>query len=243
MDRVRDFNDEYLFFINKIKNNEHFALTRWGDGELEIIKGNYINLLDKGNGEFLYDNKNESHDFYKNKLTEAYLYNDKFYFVGIACSCCVGIDNYEYMKVLSTQSENNLTWANIFVNSNYKYLDTTFIPSLVNKDVIMIHNSLGNTHSFPINLKKSFLVGKNAWIDDYQLIQDIITYINSNDIKNHVFIIAAGPLANIMVHNLWVNNKNNTYIDVGSIFDKHLGLKLTRGYQLGKNTINKKCIW
>ena len=239
----KDFGLEYDKFIGLINDNYHFALTRWGDGELKILNKEYINLLTKGNGEFIFDNNNSEHIKYSELLMDAFTYNSDDYYVGIACKCCVGDETFNKMKIQSKQPENNLTWANIFVNSNYKFLDTKLIPILNGKKIVIVYNKNGNTSNLPFNTIKEFKVGTNAWIDDYHLIDEIKQYINNNQIKDTIFLIAAGPLANIMVHQLWVNNNENTYIDIGSVLDKYLSLKLTRGYQLGYNTINKICIW
>jgi hypothetical protein len=239
----KDFHIEYDIFMDRIKSIDNFTITRWGDGEMKIINGEYINLLSKGNGEFIFDNKNDTHKFYSDELRKAFTHVDNNYFVGIACKCCIGNKGFQSMKVESKQPEENLTWANLFVNSNYRNTHTKLVPTLKDKKVVMVFNKRGNLNNIPFPVEKSFTVGTNAWIDDYNLIDDIIEYINTNNIKDRVFLIAAGPLANIMVYKLWMNNKENTYIDIGSVFDKELSLKLTRGYQLGAPTYNKKCIW
>ncbi len=239
----KDFHNEYDLFMDRIKSGENFAITRWGDGELKIINGEYINLLNKGNGEFIFDDKNEAHKFYSDELRKAYTHVDDNYYVGIACRCCIGDKGFIGMKESSKQPEEHLTWANLFVNGNYRFTHTKLVPILQEKKVVMVYNQRGNLDKIPFPIEHSFTVGTNAWIDDYNLIDDIIEYINENEIKDRVFLIAAGQLANIMFHKLCLNNKENTYIDIGSVFDKELSLKLTRGYQLGAATYNKKCIW
>ena len=47
-----------------------------------------------------------------------------------------------------------------------------------------------------------------------------------------------------MCYELWYDmNKNNTYIDIGSTLDVIMGMKPTRGYLKGANTLKKECIW
>ena len=46
-----------------------------------------------------------------------------------------------------------------------------------------------------------------------------------------------------MTYQLYFSNKNNTYIDIGSTLDTQMGMKPTRGYQLGAPTLNKICVW
>jgi len=74
-------------------------------------------------------------------------------------------------------------------------------------------------------------------------IDDLKKYITDNNIRDYVFLISAGPFANILVHQLHNFNKNNTYLDIGSTIDGYLKLPLTRRYLKGGDTLNKTCIW
>ena len=67
--------------------------------------------------------------------------------------------------------------------------------------------------------------------------------ITDEGLEDVVFLISAGPFANILVQQLNEHNKNNTYIDLGSVLDKHLSLPATRKYLNGGPTLNKTCIW
>ena len=63
---------------------------------------------------------------------------------------------------------------------------------------------------------KHFKIGKNAWVQDYSLIDEIKTYIDSEATEGKLFLFCAGPFGNILTHQLYEHNKNNTYIDIGS---------------------------
>lgn len=240
---MKTFDGDFNIFLNKIKNNEHFSLSRWGDGELTIIENNFIDIRSKGNGEFKYDPNDTSYFISRELLINSYKYKADNYYIGIACPCCVGYEKYNYMKLISGQDEKNLTWANIFVNSNYKKTIDELIPELNNHDVYLIINNSSKLNNLTFNPIGVSYIGTDAWINDINVIDKIIRYINENNIKNTLFLFAAGPLANIATHLLWLNNQNNTYIDIGSILDPYLDLKITRGYQLGRPTLNKTCIW
>lgn len=240
---MKTFDGDFNIFLNKIKNNEHFSLSRWGDGELTIIENNFIDIRSKGNGEFKYDPNDTSYFISRELLINSYKYKADNYYIGIACPCCVGYEKYNYMKLISGQDEKNLTWANIFVNSNYKKTIDELIPELNNHDVYLIINNSSKLNNLTFNPIGVSYIGTDAWINDINVIDKIIRYINENNIKNTLFLFAAGPLANIATHLLWLNNQNNTYIDIGSILDQYLDLKITRGYQLGRPTLNKTCIW
>lgn len=240
---MKEFKNDFYLFLDKIKNNEYFSFSRWGDGELMILEGKNIDIRNKGNGEFRYDSNLKQYNNLRNELLESYQYKDNNYYIGVACSCCVGEEKHKYMKELSKQSENNLTWANLFVNSNYMFTINELIPELSNHDIFLVTNKNSKVGKLPFNVKRVWYVGADAWYEDYDLIGEIILFINENNIENSIFLFGAGPLANILCYRLWKNNKKNTYIDIGSILEPYLNLKLTRGYHLGADTLNKTCIW
>lgn len=242
--RKRDFNEELIYFYNKIKNDKKFSISRWGDGELMILENKFIDLRNVKNGEFRYDPNINEYNNSRNELIESYKFKHDNYYIGIACSCCVGIEKHKYMKILSNQLEKNLTWANIFVNSNYnKFIDLFIKKLFMSKDIIMVVNQQADVSKLPFNVKKIYYVGTDAWYVNFDLIEKIKNDIENLNIYNHIYLIAAGPFANILTYKLWKYNKNNTYIDIGSTLDVQMGMKPTRGYHIGADTLKKKCIW
>lgn len=241
--RDRDFNKELLYFLNKIRNGEQFSLSRWGDGELMILEKHYIDLRNVKNGEFRYDPNLKQYNGLRDKLLSSYIYQDNNYYIGIGCPCCIGNSKYQYMKNLSTQKEDNLTWANIFVNSNYNDFIKLYNNEFTKHDIIMVVNEKADTSKLMFNVKKTYYVGTDAWYEDFNLIKSIQMDIIKNKISNTIYLFAAGPFANILANELWKYNNNNTYIDIGSVYDVQMGMKPTRGYHLGAPTLQKKCIW
>jgi len=242
---MKTFKGDFDYFLNKVKNNEHFSLSRWGDGELMILENKFIDIISKGDGEFKHDPNSKSHLAMRDILMKSYTHKDDNYYIGIACHCCVGREKFEYMKNLSNQNENNLTWANIFVNSNYKYFLDEFLPTLKNKKTILVANQVGykNYKSLPFNVDKYIPIEADAWVKNYNISDFLKNEITNNNMKDYIFLFAAGPFANILTYELWVHDKNNTYIDIGSTLDKMLGLQVTRRYLRGADTLNKVCLW
>jgi hypothetical protein len=241
---MKTFDGDFTKFLNKIKAGEHFSLSRWGDGELTILEGKHIDIRSKGNGEFRYDPNLPQYNQAREKLMEAYVYKDDQYYIGIACPCCVGQEKYQYMKEKSGQDEEHLTWANIFVNANYHRTINELIPELSNHEVDIVVNKNSKIDKLPFKPKNVLTVGTDAWYEDLDLGRNMLEQILMKGVKNRVFLIAAGPLANILTYTLWIyGSKENTYIDIGSILDPYLQLKLTRGYHLGAPTLNKVCVW
>jgi len=244
--KMKTFEGDFNKFLNKLKNKEPFSLSRWGDGELSILEEKNLDLREKGNGEFRYDKDIEIYQQLRKKMMDSYTHKDDEYYVGVACPCCVGDEKYQHMKTLSGQDEDHLTWANIFVNSNYPKFVDEFIPELNNHKINLIVNEKSSLINIPFPVFPGltvWYVGTDAWVTNYDLVEEISDHIFDNDINNEVFLIAAGPFANILTHKLWEVSTNNTYIDIGTVLDPYLGLKLTRGYLNGGATLNKTCVW
>lgn len=236
---MKEFKNEFNLILNKLKSDENFSLSRFGDGELAIIKNNFIDFSKKYNGEHIFEPK--KHEKYHILMKESLKYKSENYFVGISCKCCIGELDYNYYKKISNQNESNLTFATIFVNSNYKLFVDQFIPELKNKKIVLISHEKSDISKLPFKIEKHFKIGANAWINNFDMISEIAHY--SKTVNNKVFLFAAGTFSNIAIYECHKNSKDNTYIDIGSTLDPILGLGLTRRYLKGKATIDKTCIW
>lgn len=236
----KKFDSDLRKVINKLKKREPFAFSKYADGELHIFVNKEIN-----NGEFWFDPKTNAED--RKRLINSFQYKDDNYFVGVCCSCCGswGI-SHKWMVKQSGQNEENLTWANLFVNSNYQIYLNEMIPIYSEYEVVLVSNSASNLENLPFNIKKHFKIGKNAWVNDLNLLDEIKEYIDNNCSNHTLFLFCAGPYGNILTHQLFDHNKNNTYIDIGSTLNPFLlgeyG-KNTRDYLKGGRDLYKTCIW
>ena len=69
----------------------------------------------------------------------------------------------------------------------------------------------------------------NVW-SDYENVLDKIKQSIDNQFWLHkTFLFSAGMTTNVFVDDLWKYSNNNTYMDVGSVFDPYVGRK-SRGY-------------
>lgn len=240
---MKNFRNDLIVFLDKIKNGDVFSLSRYGDGELAIIRDESIDISKKFNGEHKYEKGNEEHQPYRKRLIDSLLYNHESYYIGIPCRCCVGDEKHEQLKNKYFNSKKQLTWANIFVNSNYSYFMDNIFSLLKHQEVYFIGHEKAKTSKLPINVKKHYKVSGNSWINNIDIIEDIKKDIESNKINSAVFLFAAGVLSNIAVKELHEFCPDNFYIDIGSTFDKILGLGKTRVYLKGGETLKKTCIW
>ena len=268
---IKKFNE----FFTKRKN---FSFSRFSDGELFILQNKELQL----SGDFwkLEDKKYEGtytseerksfipseHSDFRNHLIESYIYDNEDYYRGISCRCCVGEDNYasglfylqaneiEFQKVI-TGNKNNLTWANLFINYNYKYYMENILPKFLNYDVYIIVNENAELNMLPFygNIKEVFRIGSNCLINNLNLKDEIPHYINKNKIKNSLFLFSASSLSNVVIHHCYLANPENIYFDIGSTLNPLMkgmeGWKYNRDYlknywMNGKSQIGERiCVW
>jgi len=244
---MNNFNEELWMFLEKISNGEHFALSRFGDGELTVInkkefdvKYNWSGTTDK---EFSYKINNSKYEFSRKLLEESYLSDLDGYYKGIPCHCCQ-LGNKAKELFYKIENKKYLTWANIFVNGNYADFNN-YLPSVLEgKKIIMVSNEKSNAKALPFKVLEHIKIKENAWVDNLEEIENIKDIIDVYELSDVVVLIAGGPFANIAIHQLWKWSQNNTYIDIGSTLDVYLYGKHTRMYHAENNPMHhKQCIW
>lgn len=235
----KSFRNDLKIIIEKLKNRENFAFSKYADGELHILANKPVN-----NGEFWFvpekDSENRQH------MIDSFTFKNDNYYVGISCPCCIGgLPVHNWMKTNSKQDNSHLTWANIFVNGNHDYYVSNMVPLYKEYDVVVVSNNDSNLDALPFDVKKHFSIGKNAWVQNYDVIAEMKGYIDNNSIEDHLFLFCAGPFGNILAHQLFKHNSNNTYIDIGSTLNVMLlGDKgKNRGYLRGESSLKKMCVW
>ena len=235
----KNYREDLQILINKLESGESFSFSKYADGELHILANKSIN-----NGEFWFNPENNS--ICRQKMIDSIKFKHENYYVGISCPCCIGgYAVHNWFKKQSGQFLENLTWANLFVNGNHSYYIKNMVPLYSRYNVVLVSNSDSNLEQLPFEVVKHFQIGKNAWVEDYKLIEEIKNYINENEICNLLFLFCAGPFGNILSHQLFDHNKKNTYIDIGSTLNHFLLGKAgnNRGYLRGEPSVNKICIW
>lgn len=230
---MKIFRNEIEKIYTKLKNKEFFSFSKYADGEWAIIQGYNI-----GNGEFNFINSKDS-DFYREKLIESFKFKNTNYYVGISCECCQGKEHFK-MKEMSGQDDEHLTYANIFVNSNYQFYKENFIPEYQNHKVYLVANKNSKIENLPFSIEKFYPIENTAFIVNY----DLVEKIQKENIQNSLFLFCAGPFGNILAHQLFEQNPNNIYLDIGSTLNPWLqseGFK--RGYYNNEFYQHQTCIW
>ena len=226
---------------------ENFAFVRYSDGEALVMQNKKLILAEDhvqageiryGFGYTSQDHKEfipEKHGFVKETLLDSYKYKEKNYYVGGPCkNCdCASKDFVDWMHEQYGALDNNYTYSNLMVNSNYPLFLNYFVPELKKRKNIIICNEKADLSKLPFNVVKDFRVGKNCIVNDHHLFDEIKNYIDANSIQDSVFLFSASSLSEILIHQLYQHNPNNTYVDIGTTLHPYLGLDVNRDYLRG----------
>lgn len=228
----KDFKSNFFSLLNKLKDKENFSFSKYADGEYAILVNKKITNCDNWTFDPLL------HQEYRNELLNSFKFNEQGYYVGISCPCCVSISDVNFMRENVGVKNQNLTWANIFVNSNYDPFKEHFVPEFNNHNVILIANKNAKVENLPFKVEEHIKISETAWVDNFNLLDEL----PNKDYKNKLFLFCAGPLGNMLSAKMWESNKNNIYLDIGSTLNPWI-VGNNRGYLKGGTSLKKTCIW
>lgn len=258
---MKNFRHDLVMIQKKLLNKVPFAFNRFSDGEFMILKNMEL-ILDEGiiklgdtiisgpykKEDFKHFDPNK-HQFLREKLTDAFRFSKKGYHKGISCRCCMNDVDYKWqLDFMKNGQDEELTWANLFVNANYPTFLSDILPCFFNYKTVIICNEMANLKRLPF-IVKDFRVGQNAMINNYGIIEEIKEWMTHNKIKNHLFLFSASALSKVAIKQLYEFNDNNTYIDIGTTLNPLIDLSIERGYLhgywygSGHPDIRKVCIW
>ena len=213
----KDYGLDLMIMHQALASGKNLSFSKFCDGEWAVIKNQRIN-----NSEFWFDPENPEDANKREGLIEAFQFQRENYYVGIACPSVFGNEMHTEMKELSRQPPHRLTWADIWVNSNYQYYLDNIIPLFKNSNTVLFCNSLSKINNLPFLPRKVFKVSYNAWAYDWGVIEESKKYISNNNVEDYTFLFCCGPFGNILCHQLTEFNSNNTYLDIGSTLNPFL---------------------
>jgi hypothetical protein len=217
----KEFREELIKIKRKIELRDKFAFSKFADGEYAILKNETITNTDN------WTYKKDEDKFYSDQLKYALQFKHEDYIVGISATSN-NKKHHQYLMAYSKQPLSNLTFADLFVNSNHQYFIDEVVPLFSNYDVVLVCNKNNSIENLPFKVYKKFDIGDLAWKEDYEKIFEINHWIKKEEIKNKLFLFCAGPLGNMLSHRLFERCKENTYLDVGSSLNNYFNLKNRR---------------
>ncbi len=225
----QDHRKDFYEALEKIENMTSYAISRCADGEASVLRNKTV-----GNKDGWMYRKD------KNLIFRAHLRNsltcvDKNFVYGIS-SQNVDEKNYNFLRKFVRQDPSHITFSDIWVNANYDLFNELFLSTIrrTEREVIIITNpraDLGELRKL-INVSDFVPIKGNCvtyWEKNRSKIKAQLDLKSSlND--GAVFLIAAGPLTNILIYDMWRVNTNNVYVDVGSTLDPLIFHRKSRGY-------------
>ena len=244
---LKDFHKAFDFVLNKVKKGENFAFTRFSDGELFIMQNKQLVLSENhyitgevsGLNRYTEEEQKEfqpdEHQFYREKLLKTFVHNQEGYYKGI-CTMTdghVGKENFEWMLESHGPEQENLTFANLLINANYRRFIEEMVPLFTERQVLYVANGMATIENLPFEVHKTFEIGTNCMINDYNIVEDVKKYIADNKVENAIILCSAASLSNYIIYECYREKSNNTFLDIGSCLNPLLdleGWKFTRGY-------------
>jgi hypothetical protein len=196
----------YKDILNRISDDIPFAFSRWGDGEwfnINKIKGQNCD------GNIYFDDLGDELKKIVSKKQD--------YFLGVQTLIPYSVNE---------SKKYNQSWvdADVFHKASMGYEIQSFIDILKKKHIVYIGNNTLSNLEFIDEFIEIPLT--NSWITKEQVLNEVV---NTFDDKHKIYLFSAGMATNYYIDFLWKKNKQNTYIDVGSVFDPFVG-RITRGY-------------
>jgi hypothetical protein len=257
---MKDFKQHIQVFKQKLIDREPFAFSRYSDGELFILQNKELKL-DQGMikvGDITTHGPYQSQDFKhfdpnrdqisRERLLQAFQHKQDNYYKGISCQCCVGPEALQQQLDIHGGDDESLTWANLFVNSNYPTFIEEILPALQTYDTVMVCHKDANLSQMEF-VSKDFRVGYNALVNDYDRIQEIKDWIDAEQVQGKLFLFSASTFSNLAIYELFKHNPKNTYLDIGTCLTPFMDMPTERSYlqeywfKRPGNDLKRNCIW
>lgn len=233
--------NRFRFMLNSKKP---FTFVRFSDGEMEIIRNETLIIKDKriewrkGNFESTlpeYDSKTfmpSLHQSFRVALIASAQFHAETYFKGVPTRHNRMISDRDLMTALNGGTSRNLTFADLFLNANYKYFIHKIMPIFDTfKSVTVVgnfrmqpklHNSIWNHIAIPDDFIPIFA---DVQSDSLQKIKGLE--------QGSLVLCSASSLTNVLGCNLVQSRPDLTVLDIGTSMHGLMGLDSTiRSYQI-----------
>ncbi len=240
---IQRFQEDFFEILRRIENSDSLAVSRFADGEASILKNVTVGNKDG----WLY--KQDRNLVFRADLRKSLLCADEGFIYGLSCSCCDKANHDFLVGSVRTKPE-NLTFSNIWVNANFPLFKEHFLKTVERsgKPIVVCTNRKANINNLQrfITIKDFIPIPGNCvayWEKKRDYVKGFLDLKGSLN-RNSIFLFAAGPLSEILIHELWTVNPGNIYLDIGSTLDPILFDRDSRSYHKEGHEFSKRtCVW
>lgn len=224
---VDKYTEDFNLFWQMIENGNNFTFLRFADGEVLLMEGKSVGY---GTQALEVDNWSSPNTLTKvgKELKNVFELDNDNVFYAIS-SKSDNLNDYHYLSS-KVKNQKNITFANLWINANYKSHREKLMS--LKRPVTLICNKNASKTNIPFNVDTIIPFPDdcvNFWEHNSDhFLNELISYLK--DKKNHLFFICCGPVSEIIIHYLYKENNQNTYIDMGSSIDEFIHNKKTRPY-------------
>ena len=229
-------NAEFDKFTKKIDAGENFAFMRNADGELAIMEGRAV-AAQEGNWKSP-DRVTKLGQAIRKSLD---LEGNNIYYA-VSCPCCDQRAYYWYASRVARPE--NITFANLWINSNYPRFKSWF-PT-VKRDAVLIANFRAQGHQIGnLNILKQYEIDDDCISFWETSASEMLSNIKMDfgDQKNLLYVVSAGPMSAPIIADLYRNNSDNCYVDFGSSIDEYYRKGITRPYMTPGTPYAERNCW
>lgn len=230
-------------FEDLVRNGQAFSFIRFSDGEVEVLRNRKL-VIQGGKTEFRgrsFSNQFPKFDQKKfdplhgqavrRDLLASAFYRDEYFFKGIPTSHNNAINDREFLLRLNGGFSPQMTFSDLFLNSNFLRARSTFFPFITGHFEHLY--VVGNWRSKLINnLAKGKLVEiPDDFFSCYQETLDKVLAALEQIPRSALILSSASSLSNIIGHRLRQSRPDLTFLDIGTVLNDQMGLSLnTRAY-------------
>jgi len=239
----QDFKGDFFEIMRMIVEADSMAFSRAADGEANVLKNNTIGNKDG----WLY--KKDKNLIFRADLRKSMQCTDPGFIYGISCTCC-DVNNHNYLLDLLKTDRSHMTFSNMWVNANYPLFKEHFFKTLkaANKDIVICTNRKAKIKNlaayFPV---KDFIPIPGNCVTYWEKNRDYIRALldlHGSTRENTIFLFAAGPLSEILIHELWLVKPRHIMLDIGSSIDPILFNRKSRVYHDDRSEFSQRvCTW
>lgn len=234
-----------------------FTYVRFSDGEIELLRNRKLSI-DGGVTEFRgrrfanqFPNFDQKHfdphsgqDIRRDLMASA-VFRGNTYFKGIPTSHNNAIIDREFMLRLNGGFTQQMTFSDLFMNSNFLRVRSFFFPFLAEffKDILIVGNWRCSLIGY---LAKGRLIKIPDNFFSPSIYQSTLKEVMAKLLeapKSALILSSASSLSNIIGHRLYLHRADLTFLDIGTTLHDLMGLQLgTRAYHklLNNHTFREK---